>query len=93
MTLAPMPDNFVALFNKKREKEVIDALEDVIVNAYYGDYYNECTFHPCGINIFVAYGFYYLCEMDEEGYDIIVSLAANDPMFALNFIERRKTDN
>lgn len=31
-------------------------------------------------------------EMDEEGYDIIVSLAANDPMFALNFIERRRTE-
>ena len=30
--------------------------------------------------------------MDDEGYDVIVSLAGDDPMFALNFIERRKSE-
>lgn len=29
-------------------------------------------------------------EMDEEGYDIVMSLAKNDPSFALSFLERRK---
>ena len=28
-------------------------------------------------------------EMDEEGYDIVMSLAKNDPTFALSFLERR----
>lgn len=31
-------------------------------------------------------------EMDDEGYDVITSVASKDPVFALNFLERRKAD-
>lgn len=31
-------------------------------------------------------------EMDDEGYDVVMSLAKNDPTFALSFLERRRTE-
>lgn len=31
-------------------------------------------------------------EMDEEGYDIVMTLAKNDPTFALSFLDRRRSE-
>ena len=60
--------NLKILYDSSLISDVITALEDLVINSYYGDYYDELDYKPCGIDIFLSYGFYFEGDIDYEGY-------------------------
>ncbi len=56
------------VFPEYSTSAILEALDDVVIISCYGDYYEEeFDYRPCGLSVFVAYGFGFELEVDSQG--------------------------
>lgn len=79
-------NNYKKMFDEEMEREEKKAVSNPLFDNEEGEeIFSDLIRRDADFGAMLDFS-----EMDEEGYDIVMSLAKNDPTFALSFLERRR---